>query len=577
MSLGIPGNEGVVETLPRPQIITEQAEGSRMAALVVSIFRGLAKVHLGGFVLAILLATPLIALFYEAIVGEGESFAYIKQTVLGDYIVNTLILVFSVGFLALLIGVPLAWLMSVCEFKGKSFFKWALVLPLAMPAYLVAYTYTDLLDYAGPVQIALRDWFAWQSPDDYWFFDIRSIEGASFMLALVLYPYIYLMVRASFLEQNAALTHAARTLGQSPIRCFFKVSLPVARNAIIASVALVMMESMADFATVHYFAVSTLTTAVYDTWLGHYDLGSAAKLSSIMVLGMFMLLYVERLQNGKKQTGADAKVSQQKLVYHLSTKQSLLAICFCSLILIFAFVVPATVLVGYAIDYYAESWSTGIIGYAFNSILIATIAALVALALSVVLNFILRCHPSPAQKFSLKLASTGYAIPGTVMAIGVLIPLSFLDTSINEIIESFGMQGPGLLLSGSIIAIIAAHLVRFVAIANKSVEASYMKISPSLDMVSKTMGQGGVKLLSKVHLPLIRKSALVASLLIFVESMKELPAALLLRPFDFQTLPTYVYQFASDEQLEIAALGAILIVLVGLVPLILLNRSIDSQ
>ncbi|MBU2881026.1 iron ABC transporter permease [Psychrosphaera sp. B3R10] len=548
-----------------------------MAALVVSIFRTLSKVHLGGLLLAVLLSTPLFALFYEAIVGEGESFEYIKQTVLGDYIVNTLILVFSVGFLALLIGVPLAWLMSVCEFKGKSFFKWALVLPLAMPAYLVAYTYTDLLDYAGPIQIALRSWFGWQSPNDYWFFDIRSIEGASLMLALVLYPYIYLMVRASFLEQNAALTHAARTLGQSPLRCFFKVSLPVARNAIIASVALVMMESMADFATVHYFAVSTLTTAVYDTWLGHYDLGSAAKLSSIMVLGMFMLLYVERLQNGKKQTGADAKVSQQKLMYQLSTKQSIIAFCFCSLILIIAFVVPAAVLVGYALDYYAESWSTGIMTYAFNSILIAAIAAIAALALSVVLNFILRCRPYPAQKFSLKLASTGYAIPGTVMAIGVLIPLSFLDTSINEIAESFGMQGPGLLLSGSIIAIILAHLVRFVAIANKSVEASYMKISPSLDMVSKTMGQGGVKLLSKVHLPLIRKSALVASLLIFVESMKELPAALLLRPFDFQTLPTYVYQFASDEQLEIAALGAILIVLVGLVPLILLNRSIDSH
>lgn len=577
MTVEFSGNEAISNTLPPSTIKHDKNQGSKFAALVVSVRQVIRQNHLGAIVLALLLSAPLIALFVEAMTATGDSFEHIKQTVLADYIINTLLLVLSVGGLVLLIGVPLAWLMAVCEFWGKRFFKWALVLPLAMPAYLVAYTYTDLLDYAGPVQIALREWFNWQSPADYWFFEIRSLTGAAVMLALVLYPYVYLLVRASFLEQNATLTHVARTLGHSPLKSFFKVSLPVARTAIIAGVALVMMESMADFATVHYFAVSTLTTAVYDTWLGHYDLGSAAKLSSIMVLGMFLLLYFERLQNGKKQSSVDAKISQQRLSYRLSFGQSVAAFLFCTIIFVLAFVVPAAILIGYAIDYYAVSWSSGIVGYALNSVVIAAVAATLALLFSIALNYWQRTRPYPAQKLSLKLASTGYAIPGTVMAIGVLIPLTFLDTQINQLAEQYGFDTPGLILSGSIVAIILAHLVRFIAIANKTVEASYQKISPSLDMVSRTMGQGGMRLLGRVHIPLIRRSALVASLLIFVESMKELPAALLLRPFDFQTLPTYVYQFASDEQLEIAALGAILIVVVGLIPLLVLNRSIDSH
>jgi len=557
--------------------MTSKSFGSNFAAKFVSAWRGLKQLKLSSLIIGAILSLPLLTLFVEALVTDGESFAHIRETVLNDYIINTLLLMFSVGGLVILIGVPLAWLIAVCEFMGRAFFKWALVLPLAMPAYIVAYTYTDLLDYAGPVQIFLRDWFGWQSASDYWFFDIRSLAGAAIMLALVLYPYVYLMVRASFLEQNATLSHAARMLGASPKKSFFKVSLPLARNAIVASCALVMMESMADFATVNYFAVSTLTTAVYDTWLGHYDLASAAKLSSIMVLGVFVLLYFERLQNGKKQTGSDAKISQQKLVYKLNTKQTWIAWVYCSFILIVAFVIPSVILLEYAIDYYAESWSTGVWQYAVNSCLIAASAALLALILSVVLNFVKRSHPSPVQGMMLKAASTGYAIPGTVLAIGVLVPFTFLDTQINELAESLSMTPPGLLLSGSVVTIIFAHLVRFIAIANKGILASYEKISPSLDMVAKTMGQSGSKLLVKVHIPLIRKSALVACLLVFVESMKELPAALLLRPFDFQTLPTYVYQFASDEQLEIAALGAILIVVVGLIPLLILNRSIDSH
>ncbi len=527
--------------------------------------------------LALCLALPLITLIFEAVSQSGDSFSHIQQTVLSDYIINTLLLMLGVGTLAILIGVPLAWLIANCEFYGKRFLNWALVLPLAMPAYLVAYTYTDLLDFAGPVQITLRDWFGWTSVNDYWFFDIRSLTGASVMLALVLYPYVYLMVRASFLEQNATLTQAARVLGKSPIKSFFKVSLPLARTAIIASVSLVMMESMADFATVNYFAVSTLTTAVYDTWLGHYDLASAAKLSAIMVTGVFVFLLLEKIHQGKQRFGTDAKVSQQQLCYQLTKAQTVMAWGFCSLVLLLSFVIPVAVLLGYAVDYFEQSWNSALLQYAFNSASIAGTTAILALILSVAINYYYRVKPTKINSFSLKIASSGYAIPGTVMAIGVLIPLTFLDSQINQFAENLGFSAPGLLLSGTIVAIIFAHLVRFIAIANKTIESSYEKISPSLDMVAKTMGTNGVQLLRKVHVPLVRRSAFVAALLVFVESMKELPAALLLRPFDFQTLPTYVYQYASDEQLELAALGAICIVLVGLVPLLVLNRSIDAK
>ena len=577
MSSSTNGSKASSQTLPVLPVTAKPSFGSVLAAKFISIPARFGKLKLVSLLIGLLFALPLITLFFEAFSSQGDSFTHIRETVLNDYIVNTLLLMFGVGVLVIVIGVPLAWLIAVCEFKGRGFFKWALILPLAMPAYVVAYTYTDLLDYAGPIQIALRQWFDWQSPGDYWFFEIRSLSGAALMLALVLYPYVYLMVRASFMEQNATLTHAARSLGASPTSSFFRVSLPLARNAIMASCALVMMESMADFATVNYFAVSTLTTAVYDTWLGHYDLASAAKLSVIMVLGVFSLLYLERFQNGRRQTRSDAKVTQQPLRYRLNTGQTMLAWGLCGLILSLGFIIPSVILMDYAIRYFSESWSSGVWDYAVNSSSIALITAALALVFSVSLNYFNRTYPSAAQGLMLKAASTGYAIPGTVLAIGVLVPLTFLDTQINELAEAVSMTPPGLLLSGSAVAIVFAHLVRFIAIANKGILASYEKISPSLDMVAKTMGQGGFRLVKRVHLPLLRRSALVAALLVFVESMKELPAALLLRPFDFQTLPTYVYQFASDEQLEIAALGAILIVAVGLLPLWLLNRSIDAR
>lgn len=551
--------------------------GSGFAANFSLFFKNLTSTKLSVVLLALIMALPLFSLIGVAVSQQGESFEHIRQTVLSDYIVNTLILVFAVGVMVVLIGVPLAWLTANCKFWGRGFFSWALVLPLAMPGYIIAYVYTDLLDFAGPIQIALREKFGWSSAQDYWFFDIRTIEGAAIMLALVLFPYVYLMARAGFLEQHATLTHAARSLGMTPLKSFWRVSLPLARKSIVAGTALVMMETMADFATVDYFAVSTLTTAVYDTWLGHYDLASAAKLSSLMVLGVFALLYLEKAQGRKSSQAIDAKLAKHSLNYHLGWFAGSMAFLYCSLILILAFVIPAAILANYGFNYFDQSFDTGVFDYALSSISIAACTALLAVVVAMVLNYTNRIKPNINHNSAIKLASTGYAIPGTVLAIGVIIPLGFADRQINDWLEYYQYPAPGLILSGTVVAIIFAHVVRFSAIANNAIEAGYRAISPSMDMVTRTLGRGRWALLSKVHFPLLKRSTVVAALLIFVESMKELPAALLLRPFDFQTLPTYVYQFASDEQLELASLGAILIVVVGLVPLLILNRSLEGR
>lgn len=529
----------------------------------------------------IALCVPVLALFIEAIKPGADVFSQMWDTVLVDYIRNTLLLVVLVALLSLCIGLPVAWLTAMCQFPGRKWLQWAMMLPLAMPSYLIAYVYTDLLDYAGPVQMALRDWFSWQSPDDYAFFEIRSLGGAAVMLALVLFPYLYLIVRTSLVEQSYQLIHASRIMGCKPWQSFFKVSLPMVRGAVVVSLALIAMETLADFATVHYFAVNTLTTAVYDTWLGYGSLTAAAKLSVLMLILVFAFIGLERYSRRKKAVFERQSKQDSDTLYHLTGIKAVMATGYCLTILFLAFVLPLLVLVQYAIDNFDVAWNEDFIAYAGVSFMIATVVALITIILSVVIL--------SAQRHSNRLethwihrvpsvfASTGYALPGTVLAIGVLIPLTGLDFALNELLAKWSDWQPGLMFSGSVFAIIFAYVVRFNAVAIGAIESSFNKISPSIDMVSSTLGLGRFKLLLLVHFPLIKKGCLTAALLVFIESMKELPAALLLRPFDFETLATYVYQYVSDEQLENASMAALTIVLVGLLPLIFINRLATQE
>ncbi|WP_413494463.1 ABC transporter permease [Shewanella baltica] len=532
---------------------------------------------LAGYALATILVLPLVALILQALQPDEAVFGHLMATVLPTYIINSLLLIFWVSLGALLLALPCAWLMARCEFVGRRYLQWALLLPLAMPGYIVAYVYTDLLDYAGPVQRSLRSIFGWSSPQDYFFPDIRTLGGAACMLSLVLFPYIYLLARTAFMEQSLSLAHASRIMGCSPWQSFWRLSLPMARPALAVGVALVAMETAADFATVNYFAVPTLTTAVYDTWLGYGNLTAAAKLSAIILLVVFSLIGFERFARRKQQLFQKQSRIQASDLYRLSAAQTAVVLSFCATLLLLAFLLPFGILLSYAIGYFEQSWDESFWQLSLNSLSLALITSLICCLIALLLMFVRRISPRPSDALPSRLASTGYALPGTVLAIGVLVPLTMLDFAINDLADLLGLNGPGLILTGSVVALIFAFCVRFVAIAIGSVESSYKRISPSLDMVSLTMGQGPRQLLQRVHLPLLGKGLFAGALLVFIESMKELPAALLLRPIGFENLATYVFQFVSDEKLEHGALAAIVIVLVGLVPLIYLNRSLEQH
>ena len=530
----------------------------------------------GSWAIALLLGLPVIALLFSAFSAEGELFRHLADTVLLDYLGNTLGLVVGVVLLSLLFGVPTAWLVAMCQVPGRRALQWALMLPMAMPSYIVAYVYTDLLDYSGPLQAGLRALFGWNSPADYWFPAIRSLGGAAWVLALVLFPYVYLLTRASFLEQSVSLIHSSRLLGCTPWQSFRRLSLPLARPAIMVAVSLVAMETLADFATVHFFAINTLTTAVYDTWLGYGSLATAAKLSCLMLLAVVLLIALERRSRSRQQVFQKSMGHEQPLRYPLKGMSRALAGLWCWGLVLAGFGLPFVILLDYGVRYFELSWTPEFVRFAGNSLLISALTALLAMGIALLLGFFRRLDGGVKSLLPLRIAAMGYAMPGTVLAIGVLVPLTALDFAINDMAEWLGRQGPGLLLTGTITAIVFGYLVRFVAIAIGSVESSMGKISPSLDMAARSLGQGDGGMLRRVHLPLVRRGLFAGAMLVFIESMKELPAALLLRPFNFDTLATHVYQFVSDEMLERGALGAIVIVLVGLLPLIWVNRSLDS-
>jgi len=531
----------------------------------------------GSWGAALMLALPVIALLYEALLPAKGIFLHLWQTVLVDYTLNTVLLVLLVALLVLLLALPAAWILAMCHLPGRRVLQWSMMLPLAMPSYLVAYVYTDLLDYSGPVQRQLRELFGWQTASDYPFFEIRSLGGAAVVLALVLFPYLYLLARTSFLEQSTHLIQSSRILGLTPWKSFWRVSLPLARPAIAVALSLVAMETLADFATVHLFAVNTLTTAVYDTWLGYGSLSAAAKISVMMMVVIVALVSLERLSRRRQRVYQKSLEQEQDSFYLLDGWRKWLALGYCWGLIGAGFLLPFGYLCVLAWRYFEHSWTEAFLRFSFNSLKVSLLAATLAMVVAFVVCLYRRLAGSAEAQAPARLGSLGYAMPGTVLAIGVLAPLSALDFAINDLADWLHWSRPGLLLSGTLVAIVFAYVVRFAAIAIGSVESSVNKVSPSLDLASRTLGCRPAEMVRRVHLPLIRKGILAGFLLVFIESMKELPAALLLRPFNFETLATYVYQFVSDERLEQGALAAIVIVLVGLVPIIYLNRSLEQH
>ncbi len=503
---------------------------------------------------------------------SSDLFSHLWQTVLPDYVANTLILGVSVVCLSLIFGTLSAAFIVHTNVKGKGFLRWLLLLPLAMPAYLVAYLYTDLLDYAGPVQRTLRGWFDWHSPNDYWFFDIRTLPGASLVISLVLFPYVYMLARTAFEQQDQNLLRAGRLLGLSAKQSFFIVALPLARPAIAISASLVLMETLADFATVNYFAVNTLTTAIYDTWLGYGDLATANALASLlMLIILFVVVAEQRARAGQRHQSN--RPNQYLEIIKLSFVQQLFISGFCWVLVLAGFLLPFTLLVIMAIEYSDMAQLMKLVEPSKNSIEVSFYAATIATCLALLFGLYRRLSNDKWRMFPLNLSGFGYAVPGTVLAMALLATFGPLDHFINDVAVYFQFIEPGLVLSGTIFAIVFAFVVRFAAIANGTISSGIEQIPRSLDFAPASLGVGLGDMLKKVHLPILRPSILVAWLLVFIESMKELPAVLLLRPFNFETLSIQIYQLISDEMLEQGALSAILIVLLGLVPIIWLNRS----
>jgi len=524
-----------------------------------------------------ILITPILALILSAFqIDDSGSFRHLIDTVLWDYSLNTLLMILGVITLSFIFALPVAWFVACCEFPSRSILQWALMLPLALPPYIVAIVYTDLLDFSGPVQHFLRALMGWQHTSDYYFPDIRTISGAIIVLSLSLYPYLYLLLRGAFLGQSGGLFQAARTLGLSPLRAFLRVSLPLSRTAIAVGLSLIAMETLGDFATVHYFAVSTLTTAVYNTWLELGSLNTAAKISSLMLLVLVILISLENYSRRRQKLYQRGGATHTELRFVLRGWQKWGVLSFSWGLLFFAFILPLAVLFYYATIYFSQSLNLSLWKYTLNSVWLATIVATLALLIALIVNFYQRLSPGIMAKATIRLSSLGYALPGTVVAIAVLIPLSSLDLWFNRQLIEYGYSRVGLLFSGTLFVLVAGYLVRFSAIAVGSIDSSLAQVSPSLDSASRTLGQSAAKTIRRVNIPLISKGMLSAFILVFIEAMKELPTALLLRPFNFETLATYAYQFVSDEMIEYAALPALLIVLMGLVPFIVVSRLMEK-
>ena len=532
---------------------------------------------LGTLGVAVLIAVPLISVVGLALSPSGDIWRHLASTVLGHYVSTTLLLMLGVGIGTLVIGTGTAWLVTMCRFPGVAIFEWALLLPLAVPAYVIAYVYTDILEYAGPVQEGLRQVFGWSNRQDYWFPEIRSLGGAISMMTLVLYPYVYLLSRAAFLQQSVCVLEVSRTLGRGPWRGFFSVALPLARPAIVIGISLAMMETLNDFGTVDYFAVATFTAGIYDVWLNMNSVAGAAQLASVLLLFVLALIGAERWARRGQRFDQTSSRYQVLPSYDLSPRRAGLAVLACLVPVSLGFIVPGAVLLRYATTFYEESLNANFFAYAGNSLTLSAVSAALALGVGLFLAYGVRLSDNAVVRAATRFASIGYAVPGAVLAVGVIVPLAAFENTVDGYMRgAFGIS-TGLFMSGTVVAITCGYLARFLSLSFGTLEAGLTKVTPNMDGAARTLGLRPFGVLRRVHLPLIRGSALTAALLVFVDCMKELPMTVVLRPFNFETLATFVHQYASDELLEESALGALTIVAAGILPVILLSATIGRS
>jgi iron(III) transport system permease protein len=525
---------------------------------------------------AALCLLPMVAVALAAAGGGLDVVSRLAETVLPRYAGTTALLVVIVGISTAIIGTSTAWLVTATRFPGRRLLEIALALPLTYPAYVLAYAYTDLLDHPGWVQTTLRDLTGW-GPRDYWFPEIRSVGGAAAMLTFVLYPYVYLLARAAFLRQSATAYIAARTLGQGPWGAFFRVSVPIARPAIAGGVLLALMETLADYGTVAYFSVQTFATGIYVSWFGLFDRSAAAQLAlCLLVVALILAILERRTRENQRHHDAGRRFERIEPVT-LRGRAAAGAVCVCLLPVFFGFLLPTGILVSLAWGSGQLLFTPRYLAFLQHSVTLAAIAAVLTVGAAIALGFNLRLRPTRGAQTAMRIAGVGYAVPGGVIAVGLLFPFAAFDNALDRFMEAnFGID-TGLLITGSIWLMIAAYMVRFMAVALNTYESGLATVNPNMDAVARTLGKSPTGMLRGVHLPILRPSILTALLIVFVDVMKELPATLILRPFNYDTLAVQAHRLASDERLREAAVPSLVIGAVGLLPVALLCWSIGRE
>lgn len=521
--------------------------------------------------IASLVFFPLLTLIWISLGANSEVWSHLASTVLVDYVTTSIFLMVGVAALTLSVGVGAAWLVTHYKFTGSSLFSWALLLPLAVPTYITAYSYTGLLDVAGPVQSLLRQLIQ-RDVGAYWFPEIRSLHGAIFVIGFVLYPYVYLLARSAFLEQSGSLQDVSRLLGLSKKQTFFKITLPIARPAIVAGVSLALMETLADYGAVSYFGLSTFTTGIFRTWYGLDSVSGAAQLA-LMLLSFIIVLMVIEKQSRKRSAYQTKKKSQQKNTPRLTGKSNWLAFSLASLPVLLGFVLPMFQLIVWAIKTHEALFTSEFWRLVTNTVGLASVTSLIALTFALTIAYSSRIAPNALTLWCKRIVGLGYAVPGTIIAVGTLIPLARIDNQVDAWFRASFDVSTGLILSGTLAALVIAYLVRFLAVALGSIDSGLGTISLNIDFAARSLGQTPLRTVRKIHIPILKSSLITALLIVFVDVMKELPATLILRPFNFNTLAVRAYELASDERLMDASLASIFIVLAGLAPVILLTKA----
>lgn len=511
---------------------------------------------------------PVLAVLSSLIGDYSDNWSHLYNFVLFDYIKNSLFLVVGVSLITLIVGTGTAWLVSNFNFFGKRFFEWALILPLSIPPYILAYTFTGLFDSYGTLNNLVRNIF--ELDQSFILFpNIRNIFGAIIVFSFTLYPYVYLVSRSAFLNQSRTVLESGRILGLSRFEISFKLSMPMIRPAIIGGLMLVIMETLSDFGAVEHFAIPTFTTGIFRTWFGMGDLTTAMQLSSFLLLFICIFLFIENRSRKNAEYVSNSTTHAPIKVEQLSKNYSMFAFIFCFLPLLIGFILPVTELIVWAIYYNPSFFNNAFLTAAMNTITLALIAAILCSIISILINFSIRINRNSILKFLSSLLSLGYALPGLILAVGIVQTSTYLDSSLLEK-TSFA-------ITGSLFGLVLAYIIKSYALSNNTISSGMEKISSGLDDSARILKSTGWNLLGRIHFPLLKTSFFTSILLVTSEVVKELPATLILRPFNYDTLAVSTYIYAAEERMRDAAAPSIAIILVGLIPIIIITRMIRSS